>query len=171
MRTLREQGTEVGLILCEDGILREGLKARVVELGQSKDVVFAGSVPHAEILSVLGGADLLEIPALLDWTPRVAVKAAAVGTPCVLTSAVGCVLWMAEAGAGRVVPPASPETLAETIGEWLSDHAGRAEAGRRAVAWADTFAVDRIAGEVWDFHRHVAATFYPGGAGSRRDND
>jgi glycosyltransferase involved in cell wall biosynthesis len=155
LRILRDRDLNGGLVLCGDGILRERLRTRVAELDLTKDVAFAGSVPHAEIRSILGGVDLLVIPALLDWTPRVAVEAAAVGTPVVLTSAVGCAPWMAEAGAGKVVPPASPEPLADAIRAWLEDSEGWTRASGAAVAWAATFAVEEVAKEIARFHRDV----------------
>jgi glycosyltransferase involved in cell wall biosynthesis len=170
VRLLRDRDVSVGLVLCGDGILRKHLAACTASLGLREDVVFVGSIPHLEMRAYLAAADLLAIPALLDWTPRVAVEAAAVGTPTVLTSGVGCAPWLAEAGAGRVVSPGSPEALARTIREWLSDHAGRAEAGRRAVAWADRFSVVQVAQELSEFHRHVVATLDPAGAGHREQN-
>lgn len=159
LRILHEREVNVGLVLCGDGILHERLRTQVRELDLTKDVTFAGSVPHSEIRSVLGGADVLVIPALLDWTPRAAVEAAAVGTPCVLTTAVGCAPWMAEAGAGRVVPPASPQGLADGIAGWLQDPEAWSESSRRAVAWAATFAVEQVAQEVVQFHRDVVAGY------------
>lgn len=159
MRILRDRGTDAGLILCGDGILRERLKSLTAELDLKKDAVFAGSVPHTEIRTVLGGADMLVVPALLDWTPRVAVEAAVVGTPCVLTSAVGCAPWMVEAGAGRVVPPASPGDLAQAIGGWLADGETWAKASQAAVAWAATFRVEEVAKEMAQLHRDVVGAF------------
>jgi glycosyltransferase involved in cell wall biosynthesis len=159
LRLLRDRGVPVGLLLCGDGILREHLRGRAATLGLMGEVAFAGSVPHTEIRAFLAGADLLVVPALLDWTPRVAVEAAVVGTPSVLTAGVGCAPWMAEAGAGRVVPPASPEALAGAIHTWLNDPEGRAEAGRAALAWAAMFRVEEVAKEIAQFHRDVVEGF------------
>jgi glycosyltransferase involved in cell wall biosynthesis len=64
---------------------------------------------------------------------------------------------MAEAGAGLVVPPGDAEALARAIRGWLDGTAEREEAGRRAVAWAGTFAVERVAEEMEQFHRAVLA--------------
>jgi len=95
------------------------------------------------------------VPAVLDWTPRAAVEAAVVGTPAVVTSGVGCAPWMLEAGAGRVVSPGDARALADAVQGWLNDDTSRADAGRRALAWAGTFAVERVAEELEQFHRAV----------------
>jgi glycosyltransferase involved in cell wall biosynthesis len=155
VRLLRDREVPVGVILCGDGTLRPSLERRAAALGLREDVAFAGAVPHAEMREVFAGVDLLIVPALLDWTPRAAVEAAVVGTPAVVTSGVGCAPWMAEAGAGLVVPPGDAEALARAIHGWLDGGAEREEAGRRAVAWAGTFAVERVAEEMRRFHRDV----------------
>ncbi|HWU39549.1 MAG TPA: glycosyltransferase family 4 protein [Candidatus Acidoferrum sp.] len=159
LRILQNRDIPVGVVLCGNGILREQLREQVTELDLAKHVVFEGSVPHAEMRTFLGASDLLVIPALLDWTPRVAVEAAVVGTPSVLTTAVGCASWMQEAGAGRVVPPADPEALADAISGWLEDATEWAEASRNAVDWAETFRVERVAQEMSDFHRDIVAEY------------
>jgi glycosyltransferase involved in cell wall biosynthesis len=166
LRLLRDRDVPAGLVLCGDGILRGTLRARTIALGLTDDVAMVGSVPHTEIRALLAGVDLLVVPALLDWTPRAAVEAAVVGTPCVLTSAVGCAPWMLEAGAGRVVPPADPEALTDAIQGWLHDRPAWAVASRKATMWADTFAVERVAAEMNRFHREVVAAHQrtPGGA-------
>ena len=114
------------------------------------------------------GYDKNEVDALLNedvvifssvLMRRSAIEAAAVGTPSVLTSGVGCAAWMAEAGAGRVVPAAEPTRLAEVIREWLEDGAGLAAAGQKAVTWAETFAVERVAEELRRFHRDVVGAY------------
>jgi glycosyltransferase involved in cell wall biosynthesis len=158
-RLLRDRDVPVGLVLCGDGILRESLRSRTGELGLTEHVAMPGSVPHTEIRALVAGADLFVVPALLDWTPRAAVEAAVVGTPCVLTSEVGAAAWMREAGAGRVVPPADPKALADAIQGWLEDPEGLADAGQKAVAWAETFAVERVADEMSRFHREVVAAY------------
>lgn len=163
LRILQNRDIPVGVVLCGNGILREQLKAQVTELDLTKHVVLEGSVPHVEMRTFLGASDLLVVPALLDWTPRAAVEAAIVGTPSVLTTAVGCASWMQEAGAGRVVPPADPEALADAITGWLEDPTGWADASRNAVAWAETFSVERVAQEMSQFHRDIVA-------GYRRDH-
>lgn len=159
LRRLHHNEVDAGLVLCGDGVLRRSLETQVAALGLTRAVVFAGFVPHMEMRSMLGGADLLVVPSHLDWTPRVAVEAAVVGTPCVLTSAVGCAAWMREAGAGRVVSPADPGVLADAIAGWLGDPAGWDDASRNAVAWAATFRVEEVAKEIAQFHSDVVASF------------
>ncbi len=157
MRILRARHVDVGLTLCGNGSLRDRLLHQVEQWDLTKDVVLTGSVPHTEMRSILAGSDFLVLPALLDWTPRVAAEAAVTGTPCVLTSAVGCAPWMVEAGAGRVVPPADPEALATAIMDWLGDAAAWADASRKAVVWAETFRVERVVEEIRQFHRDIIA--------------
>lgn len=159
LRILQNRDISVGVVLCGNGILREQLKAQVAELDLTKHVVLEGSVPHVEMRTFLGASDLFVIPALLDWTPRAAVEAAVVGTPSILTTAVGCASWMQEAGAGRVVPPADSEALADAIRGWLEDATGWADASRNAVVWAETFKVERVAQEMSQFHRDIVAEY------------
>ena len=159
VRILQDRDISVGVVLCGDGILREQLEAQVTELDLTKHVVFGGSVPHVEMRTFLGASDLFVNPALLDWTPRVAVEAAVVGTPSILTTAVGCAAWMQEAGAGQAVPAADAEALADAITGWLEDATGWADASRSAVAWAETFKVERVAQQMSQFHRDIAAEY------------
>jgi glycosyltransferase involved in cell wall biosynthesis len=157
LQTLRGRGMDVGLVLCGSGVLQSRLRDGVQDLGLGKDVHFAGRIPHQEIRSMLAGADLLVIPSHLDSAPRAAIEAAAVGTPSVLTSSVGCAQWMVAAGAGRAVPSGEPEALAEAIRGWLAGSKAWAEASRHAVAWAATFRVEEVAKKMAAFHRDVLA--------------
>ena len=159
LRQLKDLGVDAGLILCGDGVLRATLQTAVGELGLARDVHFAGWIPHGDTRSVLAAADLLLVPSLVDSAPRVAIEAAAVGTPSVLTSGVGCASWMAEAGIGRVVPAGAPARLAEAIRDFLADPASLANAGREAVAWAGGFTVERVAEKMSRFHREVVDAY------------
>ncbi|MDQ3555148.1 MAG: glycosyltransferase family 4 protein, partial [Chloroflexota bacterium] len=59
---LRKAGTDVSLLLVGDGPERSALEALAVELHLSRDVVFAGAVPHEGVVDLLSVMDVAVAP-------------------------------------------------------------------------------------------------------------
>jgi len=89
------------------------------EAGVESRVRFPGLVPHDAIDELLGAADVVVVPSLLESMNKVSVEAAATGTPFVTTETTGVSHFLLRDGVGRVVPPRDPDALAAAISDIL----------------------------------------------------
>ena len=124
------------LSLPSVGDYAEYLKNRAAALGVSERVSFAGPVAPPGNLEMLAAADVVAIPSHLESHNKVAIEAAAVGTPFVVTETTGISAAVPESGVGIVVSPDNPAALAWGIGEiihgrWTFDSAAAADFVRR----------------------------------------
>jgi glycosyltransferase involved in cell wall biosynthesis len=103
------------------GPLEAELRQLSERLGLSSHVHFAGQVD--DIRSILGSADLLALSSDTEGLPLVIMEAMALGVPCVVTDVGGNREIVIEGKTGMVVPPGSPERLAQAM-EFLLTHEG-----------------------------------------------
>ena len=80
---VRRQRTNVRLVICGTGALRESLERQARDLGIHAAVTFAGLVGNDEVARYVAAADVFALPSLLEALPTVAVEALASGTPVV----------------------------------------------------------------------------------------
>jgi glycosyltransferase involved in cell wall biosynthesis len=106
------------------------------ELGADGSVELLGPRDPAEVQAILEEADLLAMPCIVaangdrDTMPVVVKEALAMELPVVATDEVG-LPEVVKPGWGRLVPPHSPDELADAIGELLAlPPERRAEMGR-----------------------------------------
>ena len=122
------------LVIVGDGELRDRLAALSAELGLDRAVRFLGF--RSDVERILKAFDLFVLSSYTEGLPISLLEAMAAGRPVVATS-VGCIPDLLRNGAaGVLVPPRSPETLADAILKLLSDPSARmayAQAGRREV--------------------------------------
>ena len=99
------------------------------------------------VVTVAGGHFISsdEIPSILQGMNKVAVEAAAVGTPVVLTRTTGIASALAESVAGLAVEPRRPAALADMVEAVLSDPSRRRSLGESGFRFAQRFATLRIA--------------------------
>jgi len=107
------------LTLVGGGPLEEELRRRVAAMGAEDRVHFAGRRPHDEVPDWIAAADVLCLPSLREGCPNVVLEALASGRP-VVASRVGGVPELVPEGAGILVPPADPSSLAGALSEALS---------------------------------------------------
>ena len=123
------------LLVLGDGPDRERLERHATELGLNGRVRFAGSVPRAEVLRAFAAADALVLSS--DWEnfPHTAVEALALGTPLIATAVGGVPEIVVDGVNGLLVPPGSPDALAEAIGRFTgsAELRARARGGRAPV--------------------------------------
>jgi glycosyltransferase involved in cell wall biosynthesis len=148
--------TDVRLVLCGAGPLREALQQQARDLGIADRVTFAGLVPNADVARYAAAADVFVLPSLLEALPTVAVEALAAGTPVVSADHPGGVELHAIFGDDvRLVPRRQAAPLGDAIADAL-DHPRRVSAstlerigelfGPAAIAHAYEQVYERAAG-------------------------
>lgn len=127
------------------GDYRVFLQKRAEEAGVANYVVFTGQVPHAEVRSHLAGADVVCSPSVVEALHRVALEAAAVGTPAVVTETTGAATYLAPKDACIPVPARSAQAIATAIVRLLNEPALYTRIRDNAVRVADTLRLEQVA--------------------------
>ncbi len=122
-------------------------------------------IPQDEVPRYFAAADLLVAPYIEIAASGVVAMAQGYGLPAVVTRVGGLPEFVEQDGSGFVVPPRSPEALADAICRALGDPKGLAEMGRRAWqrigrhnAWSE------VARQTLELYRSTAG---PGWGGTR----
>jgi glycosyltransferase involved in cell wall biosynthesis len=119
---LAEQLPDVPVTIVGTGTLESEVRARAAEL---PNVVLTGFVPHAEVARIVRESELVALPSRChEAAGLVAVEAMAAGTPVVVYASGGLAEYVADAGAGVVVPRDS-QALATACRRLLADDAVR----------------------------------------------
>lgn len=169
-----------GLTVLADAVGRLGGDSRLLlagDLGDDQDVealatrtggrlVTAAGPSMREIGAILGACDVVAIPQTISLeaayqAPAKLLDALAAGRP-IVTSDVGDAAELL-GGAGRLVPPDDPATLAAVLAELRDNQAMRARLGEAALARTTAaFALERWRATVAD----VVAPLLVGGGGT-----
>ena len=115
------------------------------QAGVGNTVIATGRLAGRDIFEHLAAADLHANPTLCEGLNMVTVEAAAVGTPTICTNGCGIAAWIAEFGAGAVVPAGEAVPMADATIRALQNRAllsSYGESSRRMIA---DFALDRVA--------------------------
>lgn len=75
--------SDVRLVICGTGPLRQDLEERAAALGVTGKVTFTGLVANDVVARYAAVADVFVLPSLLEALPTVAVEALAAGTPVI----------------------------------------------------------------------------------------
>ncbi|HZQ09067.1 MAG TPA: glycosyltransferase family 4 protein [Anaerolineae bacterium] len=126
------------------------------ECGVRDKITFTGAIPHHDMRTLLAAADLVAVPSVLEGMNKIAVEAAAVGTPAVVTRTSGIADLMEKAEVGAIVEPNDARALAATIGALLNHPARRAELGERGAVWAHQFSSPVIAAQLIELCKRVS---------------
>lgn len=108
-------GIDFRLVVFGDGSEKETLKQWVDEAGLSERVRFCGSVCQRDLARVLAEADIFVMPSRRDGAPNALVEAMASGLACVGTAVGGIPDLIEHEMSGVLVPPESPDALAQAI--------------------------------------------------------
>ena len=127
------------------GDYREFLQKRADAAGVGAHLVFTGQVPHAEVSYHLAGADVVASPSVVEALHRVALEAAAVGTPSVVTETTGAASYLAPHGACIPVAPRSSEAIAAAIIRLMDDQILYEQIKYNAQKVADSLRLDSVA--------------------------
>lgn len=133
---------DVRFVVVGGGPLEDEVRAEHARLGLGDAVQLLGARPSAA--DELAAADVFALSSIWEGSPLVVAEALLLARPVAVT-AVGAVPEVVQDGVtGRVVPPRSPEALADAILDLLADPA----AARRLAEAGHAVAVERFAPDV-----------------------
>lgn len=139
----RDEGYRFVIVGDHDNQLYEELKRERLRLGLDDTVLFAGL--RNDIPAVMADLDVFVLTSSSEGFSLATVEALAAGRPVVATRCGGPEEIITDGVEGRLVPPGSPESVADAIRE-LTESPARArrmaESGRRRVG--GEFSVDRM---------------------------
>ena len=158
---------DLGLVIAGDGPEERALRDDCRKRGLDARVTFLGSIPHANVLDLMGRAHALVLPSRYEGLSNAALEALASGLPVLSTRCGGIDAYL-DAETGWVCE-AEPRSLADALSasaripaeEW-------ADRSRRSRALVErSFAIDRCA----DAHLNLFARLVaPSPVGTHRDN-
>ena len=111
------------------GPVNADYKEILLQSDETGTVSFTGSLPHEEVLQLIGAASVLVLPSYTEGFPNVVLEAMSLGTPIVATS-VGAIPEILSEGVGLVVSPGDIEGLAEAIDTLLGNQILRSKMGK-----------------------------------------
>jgi glycosyltransferase involved in cell wall biosynthesis len=126
---------DVDLVIVGEGPERGRIEARARQLGIADRVRLLGRRAQECLPEIYSAADLLVHPSSREGWPNVLLESMACGTPVVAGNFRGVEDIITEPSAGRILPEATPASLAAAIRELL--HAGPMRAETRR--YAETF--------------------------------
>lgn len=130
MRLIKDKGIDATLYLYGDGPLRDSLMQQCRELKLGESVVFAGQLPHLELLDTYkaGKVDLFVLPSIQvsdshhEGIPVSLMEAMSFGIPVVSTQT-GSIEELLPAELGVTVPDRSASALADVMYDVLGNPA------------------------------------------------
>ncbi len=139
---------EAQLTVIGDGPDRGRLEQHAQSAGLNGRVRFVGSLPRAEVLDALAGAEAAVLSS--DWEnfPHAAVESLAVGTPLVATAVGGVGEIVVDGVNGLLVPPGSSEAFGHALKRLLESPELRARLSDGARASVAELGADRIYGRI-----------------------
>ena len=126
----RRQAPSMRLILVGSGALTQDLRQQAAGLGIAQDVRFLGE--RSDIGCLLAQANLFVLSSVSEGTPISLLEAMEAGLPQVVTNVGGMPEILDLSGGGLVVPPRSPEPLAEALLRFANDEILRKECGEKS---------------------------------------
>ncbi len=139
---IRAKVPDAALLVVGGGPDRDRLQALADQLGVATDVIFTGSVPHAELPAHYAAGDVFAMPCRtrgrgldVEALGIVFLEAAATGLPVVAGRSGGAPETVREGVSGLVVDGRSVGELAEAVGDLLADPERAAKLGAAGREW------------------------------------
>ncbi len=135
---LQERGVPFRCEIVGEGPLAEALRGQIAEARLEDSARLLGPQTQREITAHLAAATVFVLPCCadangdMDNLPTVIMEAMAAGLPVISTTIAGVPEMVEPGKTGELVPPNSPERLAEAIASLLADPARCREFGARA---------------------------------------
>lgn len=139
MPALRADYPRIRAVIAGQGSYLADLRHQADDLDLGESVCFLGWVDEADLRSVMGAGDLAVAPSLYEPFGLVALEAAAIGTPLVVSRSGGLAEFADNDRAALTFTPGDAESLAGKVRNALEDPEatrGRAYLATRAI-WSD----------------------------------
>lgn len=144
MEPVIRQIPDAKLLIIGRGGYKGRLKKLVSELGLEGEVEFLGHVSQAALSDYMRSCRVLVLPSLSEGLPRVLIEAMACGKPVIGTNVGGIPSLIRDGVNGFLVPPNSPEALAEKIIYLLLREGEAARMGAKGREFvAQTFSTEK----------------------------
>jgi len=152
---IKNQYTNIVLLLIGEGVLRNELEALTKQLHIEDNVRFLGY--RTDIPDILSATDIYVHPSVEEGFGIAIIEAMAVGLPVIATNVGGIPEIITNGVNGILVPPENPQALAEAIGD-LIEHPDKrkalAEKGQQHVA--ATFTDDVMVKKYMEVYTNLA---------------
>ncbi|MGD1004248.1 MAG: glycosyltransferase family 4 protein [Methanoregulaceae archaeon] len=122
------------LILKGEGAEEQKIRNLVVSLGISDKVTFREKTDYRDVPNDYRNVDIFITTSLSDGTPVSILEAMSSGLPCIATNVGGIPEWIDHQNTGILIPPRSPEMVADAILNLANDPALRNKLGSAARA-------------------------------------
>ncbi len=132
IRIVRETVPNVRCFVAGDGAERDALAAQIAALGLEGSMTLLGFRNDAPAL--MAAADVFALPSRAEPFGLVLLEAMALGRPVVATRAGGPVEIVVDGETGSLVPPSSPQALADALQALLSDSVLARQMGEKGQA-------------------------------------
>lgn len=158
------------LVLAGDGPLTPALRTQADELGIAATVVFLGE--RRDIGRLLAQSKLFVLSSISEGLPISLLEAMAAGVPQVVTNVGGMAEVLEMSRGGLVVPPSSPEALADAILKFVHNEDFRQEcASRSRDCYQRQFLADRMASDYFNLYTTGEIGSGPAGYSPAPDED
>lgn len=146
--------SDVHLVIVGDGECRAALQKLTTELGLTGHVHFMGT--RDNVLGLLVESDCAALSSDYEGMPLFILESLAAGTPIVATD-VGAVRDMVRDGeTGYLVPPRSPDRLAEGILRVLNDFDARNSMSVKCKALAKKYTIESVTNQFSELYTTLA---------------
>lgn len=136
MAQLKREHSDIALTIVGDGSSRKKIEKQIDRLDLSAHVRLVGYKTQEEVAFLLAKADALVLPSFAEGVPVVLMEAMASGKPVVASRVAGVQELVEDGVNGFTVPPGDVHSLAQHIGQLITDPALSAQmgmAGRKKV--------------------------------------
>ena len=130
--TLRRRFPGLRVVVAGHGAQADTLAGQVRASRLGRAVTLAGFLPEEDLAALVAAGDVVVIPSLYEPFGLVALEAAALGTPLVVSATGGLAEFVHDDVTGRTFQPGDPAALADAVDDALRDPA----AGARMAATA-----------------------------------
>lgn len=127
---IREAAEDSLFVMVGEGELKSALARKIAEYDLSDCVKMVGIRPASEIPLWMNSADVLVLPSLSEGRPNVVLEAMACEVPVVATAVGGTPELVKDGEVGFLIPPKSPESIAQKVLLLLRDKKLREKLGR-----------------------------------------
>jgi D-inositol-3-phosphate glycosyltransferase len=131
------------------------LQALARSLGLDDIVLFLGKRGQQTLPYYYSAAEVVVMPSHYESFGMVALEAMACGTPVIASQVGGLAYLVQEGETGFFVPAQDPEVLAEKLRLMFVNHDLRAEMGRQAVTYAQSYRWETIADQIAAIYRQM----------------